>query len=77
MFDVRRRTGRSTMLHSAAHSTQVTTAAMVREMLRKLCETRHSASISGVSSNVTSIAASSGGAEEATLTILPGAVKRA
>jgi acetoin utilization protein AcuC len=44
---VRRRTGRSTIRHSAAHSTQVTTAAMVREMLRKLCETRHSASISG------------------------------
>ena len=77
MLDVRRRTGRSTMLHSAAHSTQVTTAAMVREMLRKLCETRHSASISGVSSNVTSIAASSGGAEEATFTIVPGAAKRA
>ena len=77
MFEVRRRTGRSTMLHSAAHSTQVTTAAMVREMFRKLCETRHNASIRGVSSNVTSIAAWSGGAEEPSFTIVPGAAKSA
>ena len=40
MLDVRPRTGRSTMRHSAAHSTQVTTAAMVSEIARKLADTR-------------------------------------
>ena len=77
MLDVRRRTGRSTMRHSAAHSTQVTTAAMVREIVRKLRETRHNASIRGVSSNVISIAASSGGAGEPSFTIVPGAANSA
>ena len=72
MLDVRRRTGRSTMLHSAAQSTQVTTAAMVSEIFRKLRETRHNPSIKGVSSNVTSIVAGSGGAGVASFTILPG-----
>ena len=42
MLDVSRRTGRSTMRHSAAQSTQVTTAAIVSEIVRKLPDTRHS-----------------------------------
>ena len=40
MLDVSRRTGHSTMRHSAAQSTQVTTAAMVSEIARKLPDTR-------------------------------------
>ena len=60
MFEVSRRTGRSTICHSAAHNTQVTTAAIMRAMLRNVRETRHSASLSGVSSRVTAMPASSG-----------------
>ena len=60
MLEVSRRTGRSTICHSAAQSTQVTTAAIMRAMLRNVCETRHSAAISGVWSSVTVMPASSG-----------------
>ena len=60
MFLVSRRTGRSTICQSAAHKTQVTTAAIIRAILRNVRETRHSASLSGVSSRVTAMPASSG-----------------
>ena len=59
MFEVSRRTGRITSDHSAAHSTQVTTAEMISDRTRKLREMRHIASISGDSSSVTSIVAPS------------------
>ena len=42
MLEVSRRTGRRTICHNASHSTQVTTAAMVSEMVRKFREMRHS-----------------------------------
>ena len=72
MLVVSRRTGRSTMCQSAAHSTQVTTAAIISEMLRNVRETRHSASISGVSSSVTAMPASSGERRPATWIMVPG-----
>ena len=72
MFLVSRRTGRSTMYQSAAHSTQVTTAAIVRAILRNVRETRHSASLSGVSSRVTAMPASSGAAPPETWIMVPG-----
>ena len=59
MLDVSRRTGRITIHHSAAHSTQVTTAEMISDRMRKLREIRHIASISGVWSSVMSIGAPS------------------
>ena len=58
MLEVSRRTGHSTMRHSAAQSTQVTTAAMVSEIARKLPDTRRNECISGCSSKANSIAGS-------------------
>ena len=55
MLEVRRRTGRITSHHKAAHSTQVTTAEMISARIEKVREMRHIAAISGVSSRVTSM----------------------
>ena len=43
MLDVRRRTGRMTIHHRAAQSTQVTTAETIADSVRKLRDIRHSA----------------------------------
>ena len=59
MLEVSRRTGRITIDHKASHSTHVTTAEMISDRTRKLREMRHSASIRGVSSSVTSMVAPS------------------
>ena len=72
MLDVSRRTGRITIHHSAAHSTQVTTAAIVSAIVRKVREIRHIASISGVWSSVMSTSAPSLCVRPTTRTSEPG-----
>ena len=58
-LEVSLRTGLNTICHNAAQSTQVTTAAIMRAMFSNVCETRHSAAISGSWSRVMVMPASS------------------
>src|SRR5208337_2241680 len=57
---------------SAAHRTQATTAAIMRAMWRMVFDTRQSACLSGVSSNMIAMPASSGADASETWTIVPG-----
>ena len=77
MLEVSLRTGLNTICHKAVQSTQVTTAAIMSAMLSSVCETRHSAAISGVWSSVSVMPASSGDDPSDNSMIVPGSARSA